>query len=190
MNKTALLSFGFFIIYVTLIFFLPSDWWTILAVLLINLLLSFIWYSPLLKATRSLCKILPFILIAFIFNWLFDGWLPATFITLKLCLVCQVTFLYAGTISTWNFARLVGQIFAPLAIFGLRRSDVELIICIALSLIPILRTSLREARMATLAKGLQLNLSNVRWLLQKLLTDTWRRIDAIDAALIAKGIIN
>ena len=176
-----------FLIYVTSIFFLPSNY-ILAAVVLINCGLGLAWRVDFGKLGRSLLKVLPFVLITVIFNVWLDTWENALFVALKLLLVSQVTFSYAQTMTSLGFAKVLGSLLRPLERIGVKTGEIELMVCIALSLVPILRENVREMRNAIIAKGRKVSLANTRYIVQKIAHDSFRRIEEIDAALVAKGI--
>ena len=180
-------TFLVFLAYTTAIFFLPNSY-ALIMVLIINLGLGIIWRIDWRKLGRSLFRILPFVLITVVFNVWLDTWENAVFVALKLLLVSQMTLSYAQTLTSLEFAKMLGKLLWPLSKIGVKTGEIELMVCIALSLMPILRDNVREMRGAVIAKGRKVDLSNMRYVVQKLAHDSFRRIDEIDAALIAKGV--
>lgn len=60
-------------------------------------------------------------------------------------------------------------------------------ICISLSMIPILKKDLYEIKDACKAKNMKFNIKNSKYILAKFFISLIRRVNQIEEALIAKG---
>lgn len=187
MRNSRVLVFLGFLVYATVIFFLPNNWCLAL-IMAINFGLGLIWKVDWRRLGRGLIKLVPFILITIIFNLLLDTWENAVFVALKLVLVGQVTLSYAQTLTSLEFAKVLGTLMRPFRKIGVDTAEIELMVCITLSLLPILQENVREMRSAVLAKGRRMDLLSVRYIAQKLMYDAFRRVEELDAALMAKGV--
>lgn len=182
MHKTKII-FLLFLAYVTSIFLLPSHMISLLSVLLINFVVSFFARTNHRLLNRRMLLISPFALLTFACNLILDG-STAFFILTKLLLSCQITLIYSQTLTTLSFAKVVSSLFAPLHL----QKDIELIIVLTLSFLPILKPHLRELQAAAVAKNFKINPKHARHLLFRFISQTLRDIDNIDATLISKGI--
>lgn len=93
-----ILKFVIFIIYATIIFFLPNHV-SVLLCFIINLFVLLIAKLSLKKAIVNTFKIFPFILFTFIINIFLDSFRNALWIGIKLIIVCNTTFIYSQTTS-------------------------------------------------------------------------------------------
>ena len=89
--------------------------------------------------------------------------------------------------------RLVGigktmkSLCSPLKLLKIDTDQIEVLVCISLSMIPILKREYTEMKEACIAKNISMNLKNSKIILTKLLLSFLKRIDQIDEALIEKG---
>ncbi len=63
-------------------------------------------------------------------------------------------------------------------------------VCISLSIIPILKKDLLELKEASVAKGITFNISNMKMILTKFFLSLLLRVNSIEESLIAKGYGN
>jgi len=75
----------------------------------------------------------------------------------------------------------------PLEIFKINTKDIKILVCISLSMISVLKNDLKETKEACKAKGIFLNLKNIRYILSKFFLSLIFRINQIEDALISKG---
>lgn len=99
-----LISFIIFIVYDTLIFFLPNNE-IILICVLINLILIILTKINIKRLFNSILGILPFIIFTFIINCFMDNFMNAIWIGIKLIIVCNITIIYASTTSVIRSSR-------------------------------------------------------------------------------------
>lgn len=62
-----------------------------------------------------------------------------------------------------------------------------MLVCISLSMIPVLRKDIGEMKEACRAKGIKLNIKNTKIILSKTCLSLIMRVNSIEEALIAKG---
>lgn len=185
-----MIKFLLFLSYTTIVFFLPNNYW-ILVLLFVNFLLMLIAHffaqASLRKIIFGTLKFLPFILLAFLFNFWLDNLENAIWISYKLFIVCQMTMIYASATSNLEVATTIQRLCAPLKFFHIDTTDIKILVCIALSLIPTLRRQLSEVRLACAVKHMSINLHNAKPILTRFLTSVFARIEQIEASLLAKG---
>lgn len=183
-----MIEFLLFVIYVTVIFFLPDAWYVISYSCMITSAYCLLRRIKLVKVLQGIVRIAPFILLTFGFNVLLDSLQPAVFITSKLLIVCCMTLTYSQTLSVLEFARTISNFLSPLRGFGLNADEVCLVICLAMSMIPILRREIIEIKYAMRAKGMNLNMRNTYYAVTRSLIRSIKRVDELDLALRARGI--
>ena len=88
------ISFLLFIIYSTVIFFLPNTI-HLLFLLLLNLSIIIIYNLNFKKILFKTIRLLPFITFTFIINFILDNFINAFWISFKLILVCTITIIYS-----------------------------------------------------------------------------------------------
>lgn len=183
-------KFLFFIMYATVVFFLPNNYWilTLIPVNIFIMLAAHLFARPSIRrVVAGVLKFLPFILLTFLFNLWLDNFENATWISCKLLVVCQITMTYASTTSNLEVAVTIQTLCMPLQLFRIDTEDIKILVCVALSLIPTLRHQLSEIRLACAAKHMPMNLRNAKPILSHFFTLVFARIEQIEAALLAKG---
>ncbi len=175
-----------FLLYATAIFFIPNSIFLLIP-FIINLLILAISKTNIKRALKNLLKLSPFVLLTFIINCLLDNYINATWMALKLFLVCNITFIYGTNTNTTTIAKTVKKIFTPLKILKVNPEEVEVLVAVALSMLPILKREYLEVKEACKAKNIKFNLKNIKIILSKLLTSFLKKVAEIDEALIEKG---
>lgn len=89
-------KFLLFIIYATIIFFLPNNE-KMLWLIVIHIIWMILAKTNIKKAITNLLGFLPFILFTVILNCVLDYYMNAIWLGIKLLLVCNITFIYART---------------------------------------------------------------------------------------------
>lgn len=179
-------KFLIFIIYATTIFFLPNHIY-ILACLIINLSIILLCKLSFKKAFLNTVKIVPFILLTFTINLFLDSFMFALWIGIKLIIVCNTTFIYSQTTTVANLAKTIRLLCTPLKLFKVNTEEIEVMVCISLSLLPAIRNDLIELKNACKAKNIDINLKNAKYILSKFLLSLIKRVNQIDEAMIEKG---
>ena len=75
----------------------------------------------------------------------------------------------------------------PLKLLKINLDDIELLVCISLSMIPILKTEYGQLKEACLAKGMEMNVRNMKPILTKLMISIMKRVNEIEESMIEKG---
>ncbi len=181
--------FLIFVIYATLIFFIPNNIW-ILAIAIINLTLMIRIKLNLKRTMKNLLDFMPFILFTFIFNCILDNYINAIWMAVKLLLVCNITYIYSKTITVAKLAKTIKNICKPLEIFKINTDEIEVLVSISLSMIPVIKKEYREVKEACEAKNISFNIKNIKIILSKMLLSIIKRINEIDDSLVEKGYEN
>lgn len=138
-------------------------------------------------AIGNIVKLLPFILLTVVINCILANYQYAILVAIKLILVCNITFVYAKTTTVRNIASTIKNLCMPLKLFKVNLEDIELLVCISLSMIPILKTEYSELKEACLAKGIAIKVSNMKPILTKLMVSVMKRVNYIEESMIEKG---
>ena len=181
------LSFLTFIIYSTLIFFTPNKYVYIVISTIINILAMVIVKVNIKNAIKNIIKLLPFILFTGIINCILVNYLYATYISIKLILVCNITYTYSRTTTAFSVAKTVKTLCKPLEIFNINTDDIEILVALGITMIPVLKKEFIDLKNACLAKNIEWNIKNMKIILSKFLFSIIKRVNEIDEALIEKG---
>ena len=183
--KKAIIFIGF-LIYATTIFLIPNNLF-LLTPVATNVILIIATKTSIKKTVKNLLKFLPFVLFTFIINCLLDTYINASCMSMKILLLCNITFIYSQTTSTNEIAKTVKQLVTPLKLFKINPEEIEVLVAISLSMIPILKREVLEVKEACKAKNIPFNIKNMKIILSKLMTSFLKRVSQIDEALVEKG---
>ena len=140
-----------------------------------------------LEAIENIIKIAPFILLTVVINWILENYEYAVFVAIKLLLVCNSTYIYTKTTSVREIAITIKNLCMPLKLWKVNLDDIEILVCISLSMIPILKNEYRQLKEASSAKGMEINLKNMKPILTKLMISIMKRVNEIEESMIEKG---
>lgn len=178
--------FIIFILYASFIFFIDTNL-LLLVVFLLNLLAMLVLKIKVGDAVQNIVKLLPFILLTVIVNCLLSNYEYAILVAIKLILVCNVTYIYSKTTTVREIARTIKNLCMPLKLIKVNPDDIELLVCISLSMIPILKREYSQLRDACSAKGIDMNVKNMKVVLTKLMISVMKRVNEIEESMIEKG---
>lgn len=89
-----------------------------------------------------------------------------------------------------GIADTIKAICYPLKIFKVNTDDIKVMVCISLSVIPILKKDLYELKEACKSKNITFNVKNMKIVLAKFFLSLISRVNEIEESLIAKGYSN
>jgi len=89
-----------------------------------------------------------------------------------------------------GIADTIKIICSPLKIFKINTEDIKIMVCISLSVLPILRKDLCELKEACKAKKITFNVRNMKTILSKFFISLISRVNEIEESLISKGYNN
>lgn len=89
-----------------------------------------------------------------------------------------------------GIADTIKAICSPLKIFKVNTDDIKVMVCISLSVIPILKKDLYELKEACKSKNITFNVKNMKIVLAKFFLSLISRVNEIEESLIAKGYSN
>ena len=75
----------------------------------------------------------------------------------------------------------------PLKFFNVNTDEIKLLVCISLSMIPILKKELYEIKESCKAKNITFNIRYTKYILLKFLMSMINRVNELEETLIAKG---
>lgn len=178
--------FIIFVLYASFIFFIDTKL-LLLVVFLLNLLAMIVLKIKVGEAIQNIVKWLPFILLTVLINCLLSNYEYALLIAVKLILVCNATYIYSKTTTVRGMARTIKNLCMPLKWLNVNPDDMELLVCISLSMLPILKREYFQLREACVAKGMALNIKNSKVVLTKLMISVMKRVNEIEESMIEKG---
>lgn len=179
-----------FLFYTTAIFFFPNQSWIIVLALVDSIAMFAAWiiyHVDVRKIIIYILKFLPFIVMVFFFNYWLVDYESALWISYKLFIVCCITVIYASTTSVLEVAVTIQELCTPLKLFHVDTTDIKILVCISLSLIPTLERQLRDIRLACAAKRMPINMHTIKPILVCFFTSVFSRVEQIEASLLAKG---
>lgn len=177
--------FLIFIIYSTIVFFMPNTY--VLVLLGINIFFMIIQRKYIKYIVFKTFKIFPFIIFTFLINCILDTFFNALWVSIKLIIVCNITLIYSSTIKIIEFAEVIQFLCTPLKIFKINTDEIKVMVCISLSMLPILKKELLEIKDACIAKNINFNIRNSKYILSVFFLNIMKRVNQIEEALIAKG---
>lgn len=180
-------TFIIFVIYVTLIFFAPNKLLFILIPLIVNIIIMIIAKVNIKNAIKGLVYLLPLLIVTGIINWILEDFVYALYINIKLILGCNITYIYSKKTTAFTIAKTMGKLCIPLKIFKINTEDIEILVALALAMIPVLKKEFLELKTACIAKNIKWNIKNMKIILSKLFLSIIKRVNEIDEALIEKG---
>lgn len=87
----------------------------------------------------------------------------------------------------FGIAETIQLLCTPLKVFKINTDEIKLLVCISLSMIPILKKELYEIKDACIAKKISFNVKNIKYILSKFSISIIRRASELEKSLIAKG---
>ncbi len=181
-----LIKFCVFVIYSTSIFFLPNNQ-ILFFFIFVNCVAMFLLRKSVNRIIKRTLNIMPFIIFTFIINCLLDDIMNAIWIGIKLLIVCNMTMIYSNTTTVTGVAETIKELCSPLKLFRINTDEIKIIVCISLTMIPILKKDLSEMKEACRAKGIKINIKNIKTILSKFSLSILIRVNELEEALIAKG---
>jgi len=181
-----LIQFIIFLIYVTIIFLVHSKL-IILVFAIINLILMLAFKIDVLKLIRSMKSFLLIVVFTAVINMLMINLGYGLNIGIKLLLVCHATCIFSQKITYMGLAEATENLFVPIKLVGGNPKDVSLLVCIALSFIPILKDEIYQIKNSLKSKGFKLNLINIKLIFKPFFISLLKRVNDIELSLKSKA---
>lgn len=182
-----------FLLY-TILIFIVTDYRFILLILLINISLMLINKIKLKNAVKSILRLLPFIIIVVLVNFILMSKEDAVLVGVRLILVCNVTYIFTRNFTPQQLSDSVEKILIPLRIFKLNTRDIGIMISIAVAFIPILIDEGNKIKNSLISKGFDVKglnmIKNINLFLVPLIVSILKRVEHIENALKSKAYVS
>lgn len=178
--------FLIFILYATFIFFVNHAIWLV-GILVINSLAMLLFKVKITAVVENTVKLLPFILLTVVINCILSDYEYALLVVIKLILVCNITYIYSKTTTVREMASTIKRFCTPLKLIKVNPEEIELLVCISLSMIPILKREYLQLKDACVAKGMDINIKNMKPIFTKWMISIMKRVNEIEESIIEKG---
>ena len=180
------LKFIIFLIYVTSIFLVQSKLVTFVFII-INLSFMLFLNVNIKKIEKSMKRFILVILITAIINMVMINFGFGLNIGIKLLLVYHATCVFSQKITYMGLAESIEKLFYPIRWIGLNPKDISLLVCIALSFIPILKDQIYQIRDSLKSKGYKFSLKNSKLLFRPFFISLLKRVNDIEDSLKSKA---
>lgn len=185
-----LIKFILFLIYTVGIFFI-ENYIVLASIAIFNLLIMIIIKINIKHAVNNLIKLLPFILFTAVVNILFADLQFAILIGVRLILVCNLSYIFSKTITYTEFGEVIEKLMYPFKIFGINPKEIGLVITIALSFMPIMKSEFEQMRNVLKVKGIKPTnfnlLKNLSLIFKPFFISVLQRVNEVEMSLKAKG---
>ena len=184
-----ILYFLLFIIYIYIVFAF-KNFFNIFLCIIFNLILIFILRISIKKAILNLISLMPFIILTSILNLILGNLTEMILISLKLIIVCNITFIYKSALGTINIIQTIEKIFSPLKYIGISSSDISIIINISFISIPTFLKEIKVINHSLLSKGVKnFSISNIKYTAKLILISIFKKTNELEFALKSKGFL-
>lgn len=187
------IKFIVFVIYTALIFCI-TDYKLIIAIAIINAILMLLLKINFLEAIKSIIRLLPFIIFIGVINSILVSVKIAILITIRLILVCNITYIFTRIFTAKMLADSIEIILTPLKIVKVNTRDIGIMVSIAVAFIPILKDEAIKIKYSLESKGFNTNginmIRNANLILVPLIVSILKRVNQIENALKSKGYIS
>ena len=182
--------FLLFIFYTIAVFFLRNGWILgTLFLLQIGIMLKF--SISLKEALQNLKALSFFILLTVGINSYFSGLTEALLLMFRLIIFCNITYIFSHFFSAYRLAEVIEKLLYPLKLVNIKPENIGIIVAIAISFIPILRSEVNRIEEAFIAKGFPMKgwrkMLHIQLLLQPLFVSLLKRITQLERCLKAKA---
>lgn len=171
-----------FIIYNTGIFFI-TNWYILLGLVILELIIA--------RFNQFLWRNLGFIFLVMLLNLIYAGLEPTLLFGTRLFLAVEATYIISRFFTPTEFAHGFCLLLSPLRLFRVNLKELEIMLTIALTFVPILSREARNIKQSLRAKGFAFNFRNVftrpQIYLVAYINSMFDRIETVELALRAKG---
>lgn len=185
-----LIKFILFLIYTIGVFFI-NNYIILASIAIFNLSFMIIIKVNVNNAINNLVKLLPFILFTVVINILFADLQFAMLIGVRLILVCNLSYIFSKTITYTEFGEIIEKLMYPFKIFGINPKEIGLVITIALSFMPIMKSEFEQIRNVLKVKGIRPTnfniLKNLSLIFKPFFISVLQRLNEVEMSLKAKG---
>ncbi len=183
----------FFIAY-SLTAFLVQNLWVLLGFTMFNILLMICFKISILKILKSFNRAFWFALFVFLFNLIFDSVLNSLVIAWRILIVFNFSFIFSKAMPPAKMAVAFGQLFLPLKIFKVNTKNLSLMFVIIFNFIEIFSEDLKTLKNSLKARNFRFTPMNLikqgHVILLMFFANLFKRVDSLEASLIARGYEN
>lgn len=181
-----IIRFVLFLIYTVAIFFIKDI--KILGIIFaLNCIVAVLVRVNIKKFFGDLKIILPFLILTFIFNMFFDGWICGILITIRIIICYQITCIFSLIMTVIEISDVVERLCLPLKLFKINTKNIGVIISIAICMIPILREEIDTITRAMRSRGKNISIRNSIIVMRPILISVLKRTNEMEKTLIVKG---
>ena len=157
---------------------------------MINLFLIILLKINFKKVILNIQKFSFVIIITFIFNFLLSDLKYALLISLKLLLVCNVTFIYTYKTGLLNIISALQVLLAPLKLIGISPQSIALIINIAITSIPIFIRDINQNLLVMKSKNLKIySFKSLKYTSKIIFLSIFKKTNELELTLKSKNYI-
>ena len=183
--------FFILIIYSTLIYFFDDELSFAIftfAFILALVISKIVFNIKIKKIIKFVLKMVPLILFITVFNIFFMELKDTFIITLKLLLVCSMTYIYSQIASINGIYNAILKLTYPLKLFKVNTNEIGLIVIIALSYLSRFKEDITNYKYACQIKEMQISLRNIASIISNFIILELKQVDEIENTLIIKQI--
>ena len=182
--------FILFLVCNVLIFYLNNYYFVLM--LFVVIFLAVLRKRRLMGYLKFMLKSLPYVLMMFICNLIISGLDNALFVSVRLLLSLEMTYLLICFLSPLDIGRILSGLLSPLRVFGVNTRKAFLIISVALTFVPVLINEGKTMRKALAVKGYKSSLKNIllrpNLFIVPFINNLFGKIEVMEKALIMKGV--
>jgi len=145
------------------------------------------------KIAMFLLRLLPFIAFTGIVNIILGGVGLGILISVRLILVCQVTYIFSKKMTPKKIQYAIEKILLPLQLFKVNTKEIGIMVAISISFIPIIQKEIQNLKYSLTSKGFQINFRNIvkrpNVIIAPLITSVVKRTTEIEESLISRGYV-
>jgi energy-coupling factor transport system permease protein len=171
----------------TFVVFFTSNYLVLGAFCILNILIMILARVKVKPALQYMVSLLPFILFAAVINIFLADKHTALLFFIRLMVVCNSTHSFKYILSSTQLADAIETLLSPLKLCKVNPRDISLMIRICIAFIPVLARELEQIKQGLRAKGMEMKVKNVQYLLKPFLYGIFKRTDEIADALRAKA---
>lgn len=181
-----MIGFITFLVYVIAIF-LIDNYVFFIGVLLVNMLIIISFRLNFRKVFNNFIGISFFSLFTFAVNLIVLTPFEAFIIAVKLLLVCNVTYIFSKIFTPFKMIEALEKLLYPVQAVGVQSRDIGILICIAISFIPIFKEEMIQVLYAMKAKSIRVGVKNFYLILSPMIGTSIKKTNDVELALKAKG---
>jgi energy-coupling factor transport system permease protein len=159
----------------------------LVAAFLFLIILLIIMRVPVRSVLVYSIRLLPIILLASGVNLLLNDARYALVTALRFYSTCFAVLCYRKVSSPMQLANAIETVCMPLKLFKISPQDIGLMVCIAVTFIPILLRDFSAISCALKSKGMKLNIRNINYILKPFVVGIFNRTNEITNALKSKA---